>query len=202
MLHSASRLTPEERNFASLLSDQGFVVFAPEYFDAEKVTRPINLGSILKDNIDGMREDAASGVYCLKSLGYADSNRIGTVGLSFGGYLATLLGTRADIRAVVSLSGAFYPSPLRIEIKYPYGYIVRQVQASVLIIHGDSDQTISVRDARSADKALSDNGKKSELVEFPKMDHLFAIKGYDTYNAQAAADALSRIVGFLREKLR
>lgn len=203
MLHSASKLTSEERDFAAWLSSQGFVVFVPEYFAAEKIVSPINLQSVLTNNIDGMREDAASGIYCLKTLGYANPNRIGAVGLSFGGYLATLLGSRDDVRAVASLSGAFYGPPVMpYPIKYSYDFIARQLKAPILIIHGDADKTIPIGDARSAEKVLLGYGKQVELVVAPGVGHQYQIKGYDTYDAKAAAEAQAKTISFLQEKLR
>ena len=51
--------------------------------------------------------------------------------------------------------------------------VASQVNAAVLLLHGDADNEIPIGSARAMAAALSDAGKKVELVEYKGAYHRF-----------------------------
>jgi len=147
---------------------------------------------------------------------------IGAVGFSAGSQ-ALLLSTRTPlVRAVVIYYGGYN---LR---KYAHGgkgvkmpdFLVTpdqaapNVQASVLLIHGEKDNEISVQDARETYQALKTSGKTVELITYPNAYHRFdrgqvsgrsgeySPEGF-TYrkDPEAAKDAFQRTLTWLETHL-
>jgi dipeptidyl aminopeptidase/acylaminoacyl peptidase len=70
----------------------------------------------------------------------------------------------------------------------------RAFKAPVLMFHGDSDFNVDVSQSRRMDKALHGEGKSSELVIYPELEHSLR-------SGIARADMLRRSDAFLRENL-
>ncbi len=65
-----------------------------------------------------------------------------------------------------------------------------QVQAPVLLIHGTWDATVPIEQSRMMAKALTDAGKRVELVEIKRADH-------SAYSRQADRERLAKVLDFL-----
>ena len=93
--------------------------------------------------------------------------------------------------------------------------VADQVNAAVLLLHGDADNEIPIASAREMRSALEAVGKKVELVVYPGAHHRFdrgpnqrmrrdtTPDGYIYRKSEAAAkDAFDRTVAWLKTYLR
>lgn len=141
-------------------------------------------------------KDLADGVEFLRRRSYIDDRRVGIVGHSYGGYLATmaLLKYPNVFHAAVDRAGPTdwrnYDSVwseryLRTPRQNPRGYqqasclnYVDQLKGHLLIMHGLIDNNVHPTNAFQLIDALDRAGKKYECRFFPRADHNFA--GRDT----------------------
>lgn len=203
VLHGRSGLEEPTKSYASWLATQGYVALAPDYFAPISMPSGAWSGTDYQKHTDRIREDLAQGLLALKSLPYVDPNRIGVVGFSLGGYYACVLGTRNDVKCVVSYYGAYAGSPVnQVPVRYTLTEIASQMKASVLMFHGDADQLIPIANANTMKNLLISGGKQCEYVVYPGAGHPFDVKGGPLYDARVTADAQQRVVIFLRKKLQ
>src|SRR5262245_58900139 len=88
------------------LAQQGYVVLTPDYRGSSGYSRDWATGVHMLLGV-GDTADVAAGADYLKTLGYVDPNRIGVIGLSFGGFL-TLQAVTVDPtlwRAAIDVAG-------------------------------------------------------------------------------------------------
>lgn len=206
MLHGKDGLQEYQRSYASWLSAQGYVVLAPDYLTPVGIASQAWTGSDYGKHTDRIREIQADGLESLKSLTYVDSNRMGIVGFSLGGYYAFILATRDDVKGIVSYYGAYFiTAPYKPENDYLARYkfidIVTQIKAPVLMFHGDTDALVSISTAEAARGLLDSNNKPNEYYVYAGVGHAFNIQGAPTYNAQAVADSEQKTIAFLKAKL-
>lgn len=199
VLHGRGGLQEPSRVYASWLATQGYVALAPDYFTPIGMTREKFSGSFYKENVDQVREHLAQGLEALKSLSYVAPNRVEVVGFSLGGYLAFILGTRDDVKAIVSYYGAYAPM---IVARYPFADVVAQMKAPVLMFHGDADKDVPIDHANTAQNLLTSSGKQYEYIVYPGVGHSFETQGAPTFNARATADAQEKVLAFLKAKLQ
>ena len=119
----------------------------------------------------------------------ADSNgRVGLVGFSNGGILATGASTlNPKISAAVIYYGT-EPWPLRMAAKH---------FPPLLVLHGDADRVIPVEQGQKLALLADSLGAKVEFVVYEGEGHGF---GPDT-NGNSGADALERTLAFLAREL-
>jgi carboxymethylenebutenolidase len=116
------------------------------------------------------------------------NGKVGLVGFSNGGILATGASARdTDIGAAVIYYGT-QPFPMDVPVKR---------FAPLLILHGDTDQIISIEQGRRLAALAKEFGTPAELVVYPGERHGFGSR-LQTANG---ADALSRTIAFLRREL-
>jgi len=119
----------------------------------------------------------------------ADSNgKVGLVGFSNGAILASGAAARDPnvSAAVIYYGGAPWPTLGTVNHFPP-----------LLILHGDADQIIPVRDGRMLAMYAQQLGGKADLVIYPGESHGFGSR-LQTKNGQ---DALARTTAFLRKEL-
>jgi carboxymethylenebutenolidase len=114
------------------------------------------------------------------------------VGLSFGGHVAVLAASRLRLRACVALYAGWLAgttiAPSRPE---PTGSL--PLSGPLLVLAGDADPMVPASDL----EALRRWHPEAEVVTYPGVGHRFASVGRPGYDADAAADAWSRIGAFL-----
>ena len=149
--------------FAPTLNQLGMAVYAPRYLQ--------KTGSWLatsKTILDGKHfpawlaavRDAVS--YVAEQPGI-DTQRIGVLGFSLGGYLAMALAAEERrIRAVIALSGGLPPG---------WEDKVSADMAPVLLLHGSDDPVVPVAEAYRAERMLKERGVVCELAVFPGERH-------------------------------
>ncbi len=147
---------------------------------------------------DQIVEDVDASVDYLKSLGSVDPAHIFAFGISFGGWsvLRAITARPGLVAAAAEVSGitdfqllyetnlgfrpllaAFFGGPPdkaaeRYRSESPV-FAVDRLTTPLLILHGDSDQTVSFRHATALEAALKQAGKSYELIRYPGEDHGF-----------------------------
>ncbi|MGM0853618.1 MAG: alpha/beta hydrolase family protein [Bacillota bacterium] len=171
-------------------ASHGFIVFAPYYRG--------NLGGEGNEDFAGDdREDAISGVELLKHYHRVVHNRIHVFGFSRGGVMALLTGIeRRDVISVVTWGGVsdmfltyderkdlrrmmkrvIGGSPNKVPERYEWRtplYRLHNLEAPVLIIHGEKDQNVSVEHAYRLEKRLKELEKSVSSRYFQEFTHYF-----------------------------
>ena len=175
------------------LVNKGALILQPNYRGSTgygETFRALNVGTL------GLTEygDVVSGVDALIERGWVDPLRVGTVGMSHGGYLSAFLATYGDrFRAAVMLSGISdwvlnycstdtggwmrqylqstpWEDPEIYRTTSPLAYI-QQAKTPVLIQHGEADDRAPVANAHALYRGLKDVGVEARLVLYPGMGH-------------------------------
>jgi carboxymethylenebutenolidase len=147
----------------------------------EELTR-LELLSDVRDALDAARTrpqaDAATGPVA--------------VGLSFGGHVAVLAASRLRLRACVALyPGWLAGTAIAPSRPQPTGSL--PLTGPLLVLAGDADPMTPPSDL----EALRRWHPEADIVTYPGVGHRFASVGRPGYDADAAADAWSRIATFL-----
>ena len=205
------------------LANRGYAVFQPNFRGSRGYGDDfLNAGN--GEWGKAMQDDITDGLYYLIEQGIADPNRICIMGASYGGYaaLAGLAFTPELYECGISLSGPsnlvstlkgsrVSPSVTRADYQMRVGdygteegrrklrqvspyFHAEQVEAPLLVIHGNKD--VRVRECESSQmvKALDDAGKSVEYLRSEKDGHSF-------FNKRNRTAVYARIEAFLAEHL-
>jgi dipeptidyl aminopeptidase/acylaminoacyl peptidase len=137
--------------------------------------------------------DATDAGRWLVSEGIADPAKLSIVGWSYGGYAALQSGVVAPdlFKAIVAIAPVTDLATLKTQNIDNFYYRAVQnfvgsgphvaagspaqradaIRAPVLMFHGDLDQNVSISQSRMMANKLQGAGRKSQLVEFPGLDH-------------------------------
>ncbi len=197
--------------FQSLV-EAGFAVFAPNVRGStgrgDGFLRALE-GNLCAEDV----EDVELGVRSLIRAGLAHRRRVGLFGWSYGGSLALMTAAgRPWVRAVVagapvvdwlSVFGArtwphvtaawFGAQPWEMPARYDAASPARRlvdVQAPVLLVHGEDDDRVPVSQSRLAFHLLGARGVQTDLRLFPRQGHVFR-------DDWARAEMLDRVVEWM-----
>jgi dienelactone hydrolase len=205
VLHSRGGLNPRhEPPFGQFLAAQGYVSLVPDYFTPEGIA-PSAFEENWAGKADGVRQDLALGIDCLKSLAYVAPSRIGSVGFSLGGYWDLMLATRDDVRGVVNWYGAYVGRPVNpFATQYAFSDLVSAARAPILMLHGEADTEVPLALAQKAKALFDAAGKPADLVTYPGVTHAWDLRGNPdyTYDDRTVQDARARTLAFLAAKLK
>jgi dienelactone hydrolase len=188
---------------------RGYAVFLVHYFDRTgakqlpAVRRPLfrwakgePIGDADRETIathfGAWTEAVRDAVGYVRSRPNVDGKRVGLVGFSLGAFLALSVAAEQDmqIAAVVDFFGGL-PEERRARLtKLP----------PALIVHGDQDQTVPVREARLLGDWLQAHRSPGEVKIYPGVDHVFATPS-GGFDKAALCDAQERTAAFLERHL-
>ncbi len=202
-----------DEDYARALAKEGFVSLAVNYIHP-------SFGAAIWS--PGIIADLAAVVDYLRQRPEAKDMPVGTVGFSLGSRGLQLAARHPQVKAVVVYYGTYdvrKENPRRAgklppSVPLPIS-AAAQVNAAVLLLHGESDNEVPASSARDMKAELDKANKKSELVVYPGAYHRFdrgpaagarsemSRDGY-TYRKDAAAakDALERTLAWLKTHLR
>jgi len=190
-------LVPHIREVADRLAAEGFVALAPDLFHGEKTTEPDAATRLMMGlAMDRAGRDIAGAARYLAGRPEVTGNGIGTVGFCMGGSLALWSATLSDdVRAAVG----FYPAMPWERMRPSW----TRYDAKAAVIHTDEheggSQGEGVQQARTAIEAA---GGEVTLYDYPGTEHAFFNDTRpEVYHPEAAQQAWSRTVEFLRERL-
>ena len=150
-----------------------------------------------------------------------DPQRVFIAGHSAGAQIAALLGTdkrylgkagvsERDVAGVIGLSGPYdfvingqYEKIFGPPSQYPLAQAINFVDGDeppFLLIHGDADSVVEVRDSVQMDEKLKARGGQSRLLLLPDAGHFTTVAAL--YDPQRAPAVLPAILSFLRESPR
>jgi carboxymethylenebutenolidase len=114
------------------------------------------------------------------------------VGLSFGGHVAVLAASRLGLRACVAMyAGWLADTAIAASSPQPTGSL--PLTGSLLVLVGDADPMVPTSDV----EALRRWQPQAAIVTYRGVGHRFASVGRPGYDADAAADAWTRVGAFL-----
>lgn len=186
--------TLQDREF-QLFAAEGYLVFAPNYRGSMGYGKQFAMeirGAIMEKEFT----DVMSGIDSLIASGMADPERIGITGGSYGGYMTNwALARSTRFKAGVSLYGissligdlsnSAYPSfekdymgkwyweSMEPYLKASPLTYVQDLKAPLLLLHGDEDTNTYPSNSQEIYTALKKQGKKVELVQYPREEHGF-----------------------------
>ncbi len=158
-------------------------------------------------------QDQVDGVHWLVDRGWADPDRVGIYGWSYGGYMSAIALMRAPQTFRVAVAGApvthwdgydthYTERYMGTPVGNPEGYArsavmahVEQLQGALLLVHGGIDENVHFRHTARLVQALVRAGKTYELLYFPDERHM----------PRRLEDRLyleRRVIGFLMAELR
>jgi dipeptidyl aminopeptidase/acylaminoacyl peptidase len=74
--------------------------------------------------------------------------------------------------------------------------LAKSIAAPVLLIHGEDDETVPIKQSVMMNDALRDAGKPVKLVRLPKSDHY-----WDSWQSRERLTVLQEVAAFLKENL-
>lgn len=203
IVQEAFGLTEHLQDTCRRFAEEGLVAIAPElYYRFAKRTVPYEevaaargLRAQLTD--DQVVDDLSTALRYLGARGEVRSGLVGAVGWGSGGRDAFSLATRnLDVLALVA-----YYGPIAAEDPSAPIQRATKLEAPALLFYGEADHDISSHQIERIRKTLDGLGKDYDIVTYPGADHGFFCAARPTYDADAAADAWTRTVDFLYERL-
>jgi carboxymethylenebutenolidase len=179
LLYGGAGLTRRGSDFRAYgedLARRGFVVLLPHYFDA---TGSLTMGPLTSDRFALWQRAVRDSIAWLRRR--PGTSSVSLIGFSLGAFLAISLG--ADSDAIVDYYGGIsdlVPLPTKLP--------------PVLILHGDADFTVPVREARRLAALLEERRVPHEMHLYPGEDHVFDARRSP---GSAGQDAWTRTVRFL-----
>jgi carboxymethylenebutenolidase len=184
ILHGSEGLTREWfEEYSKYCIGRNFAVFAVRYFD--RTQTEFAHREKIQEHFPEWLETVSDALTCVVKHPSVDASRLGILGISLGGFLATALATQdARVCAVVEAFGGI-----------PEQFVPRvsSAMAPVLILHGDADTTVPVSEAHKLERLLTQH----------RVEHLTKIyrgQGH-RFTGLRRMDALFTILRFLRQHL-
>lgn len=173
----------------------------------------------------GFVEDAASAVRWTRDhiAEYGgDPGKLFLAGHSSGAHVAALLALneqvlgavgiqRKSIKGMIGLAGPYdflpitapdlrdvFGPPERFALSQPIYYVDGQ-NPPVLLLHGENDEVIPVRNTQNLAAAISRAGGPVETVLYPRMSHSMLIGSLGPM-LRSTSDVLDHVVGFIRDQ--
>jgi carboxymethylenebutenolidase len=187
-------LVPHIKKVADRLAGEGFLALAPDLYHGKATRSPDEAGKLMMAlNVDQAARDIGGAVSYLKSHARNAGKKAGTVGFCMGGALSLYTAsTNSDVDACVVFYGG-HPNvkPL-----------LEALQAPLLGLYAEADDFVTVKSVRALESRLRELGKTYEFRIYPGAQHaFFNDERPEVYNREAADDAWSRTVQFLRMHL-
>ncbi|MGH9940787.1 MAG: dienelactone hydrolase family protein [Pyrinomonadaceae bacterium] len=195
VIHENRGLNEHTRDVARRFAAAGFVALAPDALSRKGGTASMKSPDEARAAITSLA--AADAMTDLKAgLSYLDTHskvkrgRLASVGFCWGGARSFMLATESErLRAAVVFYGSA-PPPERLA----------QVRCPVLGLYGETDERITSRVPETAE-TLKRAGKSFEHKIYTGAGHAFFNDTGERYHAEAAKDAWTRTLAFLRKNL-
>jgi carboxymethylenebutenolidase len=169
--------------FARQAAGLGVHVFVVHYF--ERTGHTWVSPSMIHDHFIEWMDTLRDALNYVAAQPGVDTQRIGLLGFSLGGFLSLALATRdSRIAAVAELFGGLPEYFIPDAAKLP----------PVLILHGDRDTVVPVAEAEKLEQLLRQHGIPYEIKMYSNQGHHF--------NGLAQLDAMRRVVQFFRTYLQ
>jgi carboxymethylenebutenolidase len=192
--HENRGLTEHIKDVTRRLAKAGYVALA-----VDLLSRRGGVAAFSSDQVPGVLgntppdqfvQDFISGWEYLKTLPYAQAEKVGMVGFCFGGGVTWLVATRMpELLAAVPFYGP-----------HPPVEDVPNIQAAVQAIYAGNDQRIN-QGIPPIEEAMQENSKTYEKMIYEGADHAFHNDTSTRYNPEAAQDAWRRTLEWFSKYL-
>jgi carboxymethylenebutenolidase len=199
-------------SISKMLAEKGYVVIVIRYFD--RIGTPDEVPAAdkaefvrwLKGEATGEKQKEArrhfdawlatvtDAVAYARGLPHVEKHSIALAGFSLGGYLAVSAAANPQLQvsAVVELFGGL-PEEIRPKV---------QTMPPTLILHGELDDIVSVKEAHALFGLLSLKGQCVEAKIYPGVGHAFIPPGKEEPDYFKVMDAVSRTTKFLGDHMK
>lgn len=184
--------------WTSFFSNRGYAVFRPNFRGSSGYGKQF-ADSQMKGWGLTMQDDLTDAGHWLVSENIADPKRMCIVGASYGGYAAAMAAVKTpdlfkcaisfagvmDLEDLVSksrhyLNKKFINKQLGeddddLEARSPY-YQAKKIKIPILLLHGEEDRVVDVRQSRKMADELENLGKDVTYVELENGDHYLSIQ--------------------------
>ncbi len=185
VVHEGGGMSAQLLRFGERLADQGYRVIAPDFFarshDVDPADSRAVIGSITPANLKG---DFAAAADALRADG---ATSVGVTGFCMGGWFTYRAAKWADDLGI-SAAVPFYGGGIARELGEP--------ACPTLMFFGGQDPYIPMADIEKVQEHHGD-----AVVVYPGADHGFMRDGSESYDADSAADAWSRMLEFFASNL-
>jgi len=206
VIQEAFGVNPHIEDITRRVAAAGYHAIAPDMFHRTggAVVDYGDFGAVIEHFVgigddDAIMSDVDAALGYLRRIGFADRN-IGIVGFCFGGRVTFLV---ASQRALGAAAG-FYGGGI-VTARFPQFPALVERAATLetpwLGLFGDLDESIPVTDVEQLRQALTDAPVATEVVRYADAEHGFNCDARPSYNADAAADAWSRMLGWFERHL-
>lgn len=193
VLHAWWGLNPFFRGLCERLAQEGFYALAPDLYHgltASNIEEAKKLRAKLKQ--DTVSQEIIQAAEQLRTISSAGGKVIGVIGFSLGGYYALWLAEQMPVQVAATV--VFYGTRNS-------GYTGSQ---SAFQFHlAETDDYVAVSGVKKLQKSLQAAGKEAEFYTYPGTTHWFFENDRpDAYKAQAADQAWSRAIEFLKKHIK
>lgn len=189
-------LEPHIRDVTDRFADEGFLALAPDLYRGDTTTEPDEAQQkMMAMSMDQAEQDMRGAVDYLSNHESFNGSGVGTVGFCLGGGLAVWAATVNP--KVDAVSTFYYVMP---HGKPDFSKIGGPVQGHF----GTADDFVPTDDAEALEKEIADaSGQQVDFHYYEGAGHAFFndTNRLGTYDAEAAAQAWSRTIDFLRSNL-
>lgn len=177
------------RRFAA----EGFAALAPDLYNGVVASEPNEARKLVMElDMAAAVSDIRSAVDYLQAQDFVAGPKVGLTGFCMGGGLTL---QTALLEEDLGVAIPWYGSPLSAEQ-------AAGVKAPILGLYGAEDGGIPVEAVRAMEEGLNAAGIENEIVIYEGAAHAFFNDAWaSSYNAEAAADAWSRALEWLRRYL-
>jgi carboxymethylenebutenolidase len=180
------------KDVARRIANEGYVVLAPDLYKGQVATEPDEARKLVMElDMAAAVQEILSGMAFLAERGDVASPKVGVVGFCLGGALSL---RSALAGGNTGAAVAFYGQPLSPEE-------AGGVQAPVLGLYGEADSGIPVDAVQAMQEALTAAGVENDFTIYPGAQHAFFNDTRASYNAEAAADAWTKMLAWFEQHL-
>lgn len=195
VIHENRGLNEHTRDVARRFAKAGFVALASDALARRGGTSAMKSPDEARTAIGTITEEEAlsdleAALVYLDTLPKVQTGKLASVGFCWGGARSFALATQSSrLRAAVVFYGSAPPAEKLVAVKCP-----------VLGLYGETDERITSQVPQVA-AALKEAGKSFDSKIYPGAGHAFFNDTGERYNAEAAKDAWTRTLEFLRAHL-
>jgi carboxymethylenebutenolidase len=197
VIHENRGLNEHTRDVARRFANEGFVALAPDLLSRKGGTGSMASPDKAREALSTIPPadsitDLNAGLAFLNKHNRVKKGRLGSVGFCWGGARSFTLASEAPL---LDAAVVFYGSaPQATET-------LANVRVPVLGLYGETDERITSK-VPEVDAAMKKFNKNYEYKIYPGAGHAFFNDTGERYNAEAAKDAWSRTITFLRANLK
>ena len=192
MIHEWWGLNDNIRRMAEILATYGYTVLAVDLYNGEVATEP-SRASQLSGGLDQAQALANMQAAVKYLRNQENAPQVASLGWCFGGGQSLQLAlSDVSLASTVIYYGSLVTEETRLEtLDWP-----------VLGVFGADDQVVPVDSVESFKATLDDLDVTNEVYVYPNVGHAFANPSGDNFAPEAAADAWTKTLDFLRSHLK